>query len=261
MKLSIVIPARNESGNIGQTLDALRETLFTEEIDYEIIVVDDGSSDNTPLEVAGRMAEDPGVRLVQNNGLHGFGRAIRCGLDAFTGDAVVIVMADGSDDPRDVVAYYHILRSKAECVFGSRWIRGSTVRDYPSHKFVLNRLANLFIRLLFRLNYNDVTNAFKGYRAHVIQGCLPLLAPHFNLTVEIPLKAIVRGYTYEIVPISWRNRKVGKSSLRIEEMGSRYLYTILSIWLEKMLTKDDYRRMDDHVFALEQRSSGEESVA
>jgi dolichol-phosphate mannosyltransferase len=76
----------------------------------------------------------------------------------------------------------------------------------------------------------------------VIDGCRPLLSPHFNLTVEIPLKAIVRGYSYAVLPISWRNRKRGQSSLRIEEMGSRYLYIVLNVWLEKLLTKGDYRR-------------------
>ena len=242
MNLSIVIPARNEEGNIGFTLDKLRQRLARKEIPYEIIVVDDGSRDNTPLEVEKRVAVDPGVRLVRNEGPHGFGYAIRRGLDAFAGDAVVIVMADDSDDPEDVVRYYRILRDKAECAFGSRWIKGGHVENYPLVKRVLNRLTNTFVSILFGLRYNDVTNAFKGYRRYVIDGCRPLLSPHFNLTVEIPLKAIVRGYSYAVLPISWRNRKVGQSSLRIEEMGSRYLYIVLNVWLEKLLTKGDYRR-------------------
>ena len=242
MNLSIVIPARNEEGNIGLTVDKLRQRLARNEIPYEIIVVDDGSRDNTPLEVEKRVAVDPGVRLVRNEGPHGFGYAIRLGLDAFTGDAVVIVMADDSDDPEDVVRYYRILRDKAECAFGSRWMKGGHVENYPLVKRVLNRLTNTFVSILFGLRYNDVTNAFKGYRRYVIDGCRPLLSPHFNLTVEIPLKAIVRGYSYAVLPISWRNRKVGQSSLRIEEMGSRYLYIVLNVWLEKLLTKGDYRR-------------------
>jgi len=248
MKLSVVIPARNEAGNIGSTLDNLRRRLVQEGIRYEIIVVDDGSTDPTPHEVEQRVAADPGVRLVYNKGLHGFGRAVRCGLDAFTGEAVVIVMADGSDDPEDVVKYYYILRDKADCAFGSRFVRGSHVENYPRLKLVLNRLANLFIRVLFGLRYNDITNAFKGYRKYVIEGCRPFLSPHFNLTVEIPLKAIVRGYSYAVVPIRWLNRSVGESSLRIHEMGSRYLYIVLSVWLEKLLTKGDYHRPGGEVF-------------
>jgi dolichol-phosphate mannosyltransferase len=242
MKLSIVIPARNESGNILPTLDNLRRVLRREGIPYEIVVVDDGCTDNTASEVLECSRLDPNVVLVTNSGLHGFGRAIRCGLDHFTGDAVVIYMADGSDSPEEVVQYYQILRDKADCAFGSRWIKGGSVSHYPLLKRILNRFGNTFIRLLFGVRYNDITNAFKGYRKCVIDGCRPLLSPHFNLTVEIPLKAIVRGYSYAVIPITWRNRKLGQSSLKIKEMGSRYLYIVLVVWLEKMLTRDDYHR-------------------
>ncbi len=244
MKLSVVIPARNEAGNIGPTLDALRERLRREGIDYELVVVDDGSTDATPAEVTKRAAHDRGVRLVRNTGAHGFGYAVRCGLDAFTGDAVAVMMADGSDSPDDLVRYYYVLRDRAECAFGSRFVAGSEVVDYPRFKLVVNRLANWFIKVLFGLRYNDVTNAFKAYRANVIEGCRPFLSPHFNLTVELPLKALVRGYTYETLPISWRQRAHGVSSLKLQEMGSRYLFIVLHVWLEKMLTRGDYRRRD-----------------
>jgi dolichol-phosphate mannosyltransferase len=233
MKLSVVIPARNEAGTIGETLDRLRERLQREGIEYEILVVDDGSTDMTCAEVEARVARDSGVRLERNTGAHGFGRAIRYGLERFTGDAVVIVMADASDSPDDVVRYYYVLRDEAECAFGSRFIRGGTAFNYPRFKLLVNRFANLFVKILFRLPYNDVTNAFKGYRAEVIHGCQPLISPHFNLTVEIPLKAIVRGYSYKVVPITWRNRKTGVSSLHLEE---------------HLLTRGDYRRSADEHF-------------
>jgi dolichol-phosphate mannosyltransferase len=248
MRLSILIPARNEAPNIGATIDALRARLQREGIDYEIMVVDDGSADDTPGEVLARAATDAGVVLVRNEEAHGFGRAVRRGLEAFTGDAVVIMMADASDDPEDVVTYYRILRDEAECAFGSRFVAGGAVEDYPRFKLAINRLANAFIRALFRTGYNDTTNAFKGYRREVISGCQPLISPHFNLTVEIPLKAIVRGYTFKVVPIGWRNRKHGVSSLRLEEQGSRYLYIVLNVWLERLLTKGDYRRAPGEQF-------------
>jgi dolichol-phosphate mannosyltransferase len=242
MILSVVIPARDETGNIGPTVDDIRARLKREGIVYDIIVVDDSSRDATAEEVQGRVAADPGVRLVHNRGPHGFGYAVRRGLDSITGEAVAIVMADGSDSPDDLVRYFYIVRDRAECAFGSRFVAGSHVEHYPPVKLVVNRLANLFIRLLFGIAYNDVTNAFKAYRTSVIHGCRPLLSPHFNLTVELPLKAIVRGYSYEVVPISWRQRARGESHLAIKEMGSRYLYVILCVWLEKLLTRGDYWR-------------------
>jgi len=247
MKLSLVIPARNEAGNIGATVAALRQRLSDASIDYEIVVVDDGSTDATADEIRAHARLDPRVRLLTNTGRHGFGYAVRHGLDHFTGDAVVIMMADGSDDPADVVVYYRVLLEQAECAFGSRWMAGGRVRQYPRFKFIVNRLSNLLVCLLFGFRYSDVTNAFKGYRRNVVDGCRPLLSPHFNLTVELPLKAIVRGYTYAVVPISWQGRQVGASSLDLQEMGSRYLFIVLNVWLERMLTRGDYQRRSGEV--------------
>jgi dolichol-phosphate mannosyltransferase len=182
------------------------------------------------------------VRFVDNTPPNGFGFAVRRGLEAFRGDAVVIVMADGSDDPLDVAAFHAKLREGYDCVFGSRFMPGGRTTDYPIFKLVLNRLANTFIRLLFRQRYDDVTNAFKCYRREVIAGIQPILACHFNLTVELPLKAIIRGYSFAVLPNSWRNRTTGISKLRIREMGSRYLFIVLYCLLEHLLSRGDYRR-------------------
>lgn len=244
MKLSLVIPARNESGNIAATVETVAERLEREQIPYEVVVVDDGSGDGTVEEVNRCRRQNPAIVLIQNTGPHGFGYAVRRGLEAFTGDAVVIMMADGSDDPEDVIRYYYTLRDRAECAFGSRWIRGANVEGYPRLKRFLNRVSNRIIQLMFGLSYSDVTNAFKGYRREVIEGCQPLLSPHFNLTVELPLKAIVRGYSFEVIPIQWRGRTKGTSLFKIDEMGSRYLYIVLNIWLERLLTRGDYHRKD-----------------
>src|SRR6266540_1193846 len=140
MKLSVVMPARNEQGAVAETVSALLRTLQAADIPCEIIVVDDGSTDKTALLVralAGRYSE---IRLIQNTGRHGFGMAVRCGLHEATGDAVAIVMADGSESPEDVVKCYHRLLEGPDCVFGSRFMRGGTVHDYPLPKLVLNRL-------------------------------------------------------------------------------------------------------------------------
>ncbi|MFN8528628.1 MAG: glycosyltransferase family 2 protein [Anaerolineae bacterium] len=249
MKLSIVIPARNEAENIGATLNGLRTHLDQANIaNFEILVIDDGSRDGTGDRVRAVAAEDPRVRVVRNEGRNGFGRAITMGLNHFSGDAVVIYMADASDDPADVVKYYDILRDKADCAFGSRFMRGSKVYDYPRFKLVINRIANAVIKMMFGFRFNDTTNAFKGYRADVIEGCRPFLSPHFNLTIELPLKAIVRGYSYGVVPISWRNRTHGVSALKLKEQGSRYLYTLLTVWFEWLLVKQDTRRAEGEVF-------------
>jgi dolichol-phosphate mannosyltransferase len=211
-------------------------------VPHEIVVVDDGSSDRTWDVLQSVQAEIPDLIFIRNEGAHGFGRAVTCGLKVMRGDAVVILMADESDDCRDVVRYWQKLQEGYDCVFGSRFMKGGGVIDYPRLKLVLNRAANFFIRILFHIKLNDTTNAFKAYRRTVIDGCRPLIAPHFNLTVELPLKAIVRGYSWTVIPITWRNRRVGSAKLKIAEMGSRYLFICLYLWLEKYFSRGDYQK-------------------
>jgi dolichol-phosphate mannosyltransferase len=240
--LSIIIPAKDEEGCIRSTVMQLHEELFRHEILHEIIVVDDGSSDDTWTLLEDLAKSLPQLKPVQNTGCHGFGRAIIYGLDQMSGDACVIMMADESDDCRDVVRYWNELNNGYDCVFGSRFIKGGNTIDYPYVKLLINRLANTFLKLLFRIRLNDTTNAFKAYRRVVIDGCRPLISPHFNLTVEIPLKAIVRGYSWTVIPITWRNRRTGVAKLKIKEMGSRYLFICLYIWLEKYFSCGDFNK-------------------
>jgi dolichol-phosphate mannosyltransferase len=240
--LSIVIPALNEEHCITSTVEHLYIELRLHGVPHEIVVVDDGSTDNTWQRLEALRERVPTLRPLQNGGLHGFGRAVTCGFEHVNGDAVVVVMADESDDCRDVVRYWQLLNDGWEAVFGSRFIRGGGVIDYPWLKLRVNRLANFLIRMMFRIKLNDTTNAFKAYRRSVIEGCRPWLSPHFNLTVELPLKTIVRGYSWTIIPITWRNRRTGEAKLKIKEMGSRYLFICLYVWLEKYFSRGDYRR-------------------
>ena len=245
MRLSVVIPAHNEAASIAATLRSTAAALEAAEIDYELVVIDDHSADGTAGVVAAVAATNPRVRCHRNDGDRGFGLAVRAGLERFEGDAVAVMMADGSDDAGDLVGYHRLLEEGYDCAFGSRFIRGSVVIDYPRPKLVINRLANWVIRALFRHGYNDTTNAFKAYRREVIETVQPLLSNHFNLTVELPLKAIVRGHSYGVVPITWRNRRAGTSKLSIQEMGSRYLFIVLYVFLEHHLSRGDYRRSSD----------------
>ncbi len=241
MKLSVVIPAQNEEGSVGHTVEGIAAALERERIDYEVVVVDDGSEDSTAAVVDAIGATNPRVRCHRSHYEKGFGMAIRAGLDVFEGDSVVIAMADASDDPKDLIRYHRLLEEGWDCAFGSRFVPGAAVHDYPRLKLTINRLANWFIRILFRHRYNDTTNAFKGYRREVIETIQPLLSKHFNLTVEMPLKAIVRGHSYTVVPTSWTNRTSGEAKLAMKEMGSRYLFIVLYVWLEHTLSRGDYR--------------------
>lgn len=240
--LTIVMPARDEAENVEPVIKNLYAELVKHNINNEIIVIDDGSSDDTWSRLNFLKEEISSLRPIKNNHDNGFGNAVVKGIDSANGDALIIMMADGSDDPRDAVKYWKTLNKGWDCVFGSRFIKGGSVVDYPTLKLILNRLANWVVMLFFQIKLNDTTNAFKAYRMSSLRGCRPFLSPHFNLTIELPLKAIVRGYSWTTMPISWRNRRHGAAKLKINEMGSRYFFIFAYVWLEKHFSKSDYKK-------------------
>ncbi len=243
MNLNVVIPAYNEAESLPHTLTDLHKALTDASIPHEIIIVNDHSTDNTVDIVKELSIKVPTVHLIDNPYSNGFGFTVRAGLEACKGDCIAIMMADMSDSPADLVRFYQeMVASGVDCVFGSRFTKGATVRDYPRIKLMLNRVANNLVRIVFGIKYNDVTNAFKLYRRSTIEGLKPFLSPQFNLTLELPLKAIVRGYSYRVLPNDWTNRRFGKSNLRIKEMGSRYFFIFLYCLIEKYFSKGDYEK-------------------
>lgn len=239
MLLSVILPAYNEEENIGKSIDQIATRLRADSIPFELVVVNDNSRDRTPEVVEGLRSETPEIRLVHNLMKNGLGRAIRTGLSHAQGDAIVIVMADLSDSPDDVVRCYRKLEEGYDCVFGSRFIKGSSVTHYPRLKLYVNRLVSVLIRAMFMTSHNDLTNAFKMYRRHVIESITPLHAAHFNITIEMSLSALIRRYRIATIPISWQGRTWGSSNLRLRQMGRRYLATLLKIWFERLLILDD----------------------
>ncbi len=247
MKLSVVIPAYNEALNLPDTLNAFYTELQAQGIEHELLVINDNSKDNTIEVITELQKTMPSLRTIFNPPPHnGFGYAIRKGLENFSGDCVAIVMADLSDDPKDLVKFYNtMIEQKVDCVFGDRWGKGGEVIDYPKKKLYLNRFVNRMISIVFKMRYRDTTNAFKLYSRRAMEGLKPFMSPHFNLTVELPLKAVVRGYTFAVVPNSWRNRKHGTSNLKIREMGSRYFFIVLYCLIEKYFSRGDFKKKWD----------------
>jgi dolichol-phosphate mannosyltransferase len=242
MKLSVVIPAHNEEGSVRRTVEELHAALEREKVPHEILVVNDNSRDSTVAILEDLKKTIADLRVVSNTGPNGFGYAVRFGLEKFEGDCVAIMMADLSDSPEDLLKFYAKLQEGYDCVFGSRFTKGGKTYDYPLVKLVINRIANAIVAITFGMRYNDTTNAFKLYRRETIEGLKPFLAPHFNLTLELPLKAIVRGYTYAVLPNSWTNRKTGESKLKIREMGSRYFFILLYCLIERFFSRGDFSK-------------------
>jgi dolichol-phosphate mannosyltransferase len=243
-KISIIIPVKNEQDVIENVVLNLVEKLLKNNIPYEIVIVNDYSVDNTKQILKRLSNKDDNIKVIDNYLKPGFGYAIKVGLENYSGDYVVIYMGDNSDDPEDVIKYYQKLEEGYDCVFGSRFMKGSKVVGYPFIKLVFNRLGNWLIKLLFNIKYNDVSNAFKAYRREVIENIKPLVSNYFNITVEIPLKAIVRNYKYVVIPINWYGRTSGVSKFKLKELQRKYFFSILYVWLEKILLKDEIRKND-----------------
>lgn len=231
--LSIIIPLRNESMNLKNLKDTLNNQI--KDFNYEIILIND-FSDDTTFETGMKIAqEDPKYKIFNNN-IKGLGGAINLGIDMSEGDYIAIMMADLSDDIEDLKNYYKTIREKnLDAVFGSRFIRGSEVRNYPKKKLILNRIFNYIVKLLFWSEYNDFTNAFKIYKKNSLKQCRPLISENFNIFLELSLKIITRGFSFEIIPIKWSSRKIGKSKFKINELSSKYLFTLLYCFFEKIL--------------------------
>ena len=207
--LSIIIPARNEADNLRDILDYFDTNLSN--LDFELVLVNDFSSDET-LDRAKKIFEGKSNYRVIDNDKKGLGGAISQGIKNARGERVVITMADLSDSVEDLIEYNNLMIKKnLDAVFGSRFIKGSNISNYPKLKLILNRLANNFIKIIFFSRYNDFTNAFKIYKRKVLLKLLPIVSESFNVFLELPLKIITRGYRYEIIPISWSGRIHGNS--------------------------------------------------
>ena len=233
LRLSVVIPAHNEAGLIRTTLLGMDGALRRAGVPYELVVVDDASIDGTGELLDVLAGSLPALRVVHRRPPPGVGRAVRAGLAAMQGDAAVIVMADGSDRPEDVCTYYRLLSEGYDAVFGSRFVPGGRVAGYPFFKLLVNRLGNQVIRLLFGRSENDLSNAFKAYRADMLRAAGPLEAEHFEIFVELPLKALTSGVRVATVPVAWYGRRAGASKLRLARQVPRYARVILRLWLSR----------------------------
>ena len=235
MKLSVIIPIRNEEFLIKKIVSQLESKLKISS--YEIIFINDFSTDNTHKITEELIKTKPQINIYENN-RKGLGGAITQGILKSTGEIICIMMSDLSDSIDDLEKYYSIMiNENIDAVFGSRFINGSKIIDYPKKKLILNRIFNLITKFLFFSDYNDFTNAFKIYKKEALLKTFPLVSESFNIFLELPLKIISRKMKYKIVPISWVNRKEGTSKFDIKELRAKYLFTLIYCLLEKILLK------------------------
>ena len=235
MSLSIIIPIYNEVKQLNYTIKKL-QTLKKKIHDHELIFIDDLSNDGSYKKLITLKKKFSKIKVYKNI-KKGLGSAIKIGIEKSKKKYVCIFMCDLSDDVNDILKYYKTMKKNQylDAVFGTRFAKNSKVKNYPYFKLTLNRVANNMIRLLFLSNYNDFTNAFKIYKKSIFLKLFPIVSENFNVFLELPLKVITRKLNYKIIPINWYGRRIGESKFKIKEVGSKYIFTLLYCFLEKIL--------------------------
>ncbi len=232
MDLTILIPVKNEEKNIESILKEITDTI---RLDYEILFVNDFSSDST-LDTIHYFKNKNNKISIINNEKNGLGESIRNGIKHAKGKYLCILMCDGSDDLNDLQRYYETIKNdNLDAVFGSRFLKESLIHGYPKFKLILNRIFNYFISFLYLNKYNDYTNAFKIYKKEILEDLEPIVSESFNVFLEIPLKIINRNLKYKVISINWFGRKIGKSKFKFNELRSKYIFTLIYCFSEKIL--------------------------
>lgn len=233
MSLSIIIPIKDEEENI----EKISEKISKIDIDLELCFVDDFSTDKSFEKVLEIKKKYKFIKIIKNS-KKGLGNAIISGISIASKSFTCIMMCDGSDSTSDLKKYYNIIKSKnCDAVFGSRFFKESIVTNYPLKKLILNRIFNLIVSILFFNKFNDYTNAFKIYKTSSLKNLQPIVSESFNVFLEIPLKIISRKMSYETTSISWNGRTRGSSKFKIKELQSKYLFTLIYCFIEKILIK------------------------
>ena len=237
MSISIIIPCKNEENTILKTVNILKKKIKNKITNYEFILINDFSTDGT-LKVIKKISKNSKNVNFSNNKNKGLGGAINLGVKVSKKKFIVIVMADLSDDPNDLIRYYNeINKNNFDAIFGSRFTKKSKVIDYPIRKLIYNRIFNFLVKIIFLSDYNDFTNAFKIYKKSTLIKLKPFVSENFNIFLELPLKIIVRRKKYKIISINWKNRKIGYSKFKVNELGSKYFFTLLYCFFEKILLR------------------------
>lgn len=235
MKISVVIPAHNEEDNIKETVNKVENSL--KNMKHEIIVLNDNSTDRTGNIVNEITNKIKTVKVVHREPPRGFGLTLRDGFKAATGDVIVPLMADLSDDPEDINKMIKKIEEGYDIVLGSRFLKESKIENYPKIKLILgNRLFNIVFRFLYFSKFKDATNAFKAYRREVLDS-MKISSNGFSITIETVIKAMIKGYKITDVPVSWSNRTGGLPKMNFLKEGVYYGELLFKLWPSYLKSK------------------------
>jgi glycosyltransferase involved in cell wall biosynthesis len=216
--ISIIIPAYNEGAVIGQIVSQVHDNLRTQGEAYEVIVVDDGSSDETAA-----IAEEAGARVIRHPYNIGNGAAVKTGIRNACGEVVVTLDGDGQHDPRDIPRLIQEL-GPYDMVVGAR----TSESEAGIHRNMANRIYNWLATYICGRKIDDLTSGFRAIKADIARGFVYLLPNTFSYPSTLTLAVVRSGYSLAYVPIK-AARRVGRSKIKLLRDGSRFLLIILKI--------------------------------
>lgn len=231
MRISVVIPAHNESESIHETVARIIEWQRRTGREVEVVVVDDHSTDSTWQEI--RKLEVVAVK--RSRGKPGMGRALLDGSRNASGEIIIWTMADGSDSLDSFDHILEAIESGWDMVIASRHIEGGSRGDQSRLKALLSRLYSIMLSIVFREGISDATNAFRGFRREVLEE-VELVSGGFSISPELTVKAHLAGYRVGEVPTTYRERKAGRSKFRLVKVAPSYLRVFFSglwFWLKR----------------------------
>ncbi len=218
--LSLVIPVYNEGAVIRQTLEGIEAVV---DIPHEILIVYDSEDDDTLAAIDPLLPDLLHLRKTRNRWGSGALGAIRTGLQAAKAEAVIVTMADRSDEPSAMLAMYEKFQEGYDIVSGSRYMKGGAQVGGPVLKSMLSRWAGRSLRLLAGIPTSDITTSFRLYRKSVIDGLTVESDGGFEIAMELTVKAYFAGARVGEVPTTWRDRTHGESRFRLGRWLPKYL--------------------------------------
>ncbi len=226
---SIVIPAYTESARLGATLDKVLGYVRAQGLDAEVIVVNDGSRDNTAEIVRAFAAKDPCLRLVENPGNRGKGYSVRNGMLNSRGHIVLFSDADLSSPIEEAPKLFNALEQGADIAIGSRWLRSETqTQRQPLHRQLFGRIFNLALRLTLGLHFKDTQCGFKAFKRPAVEAIFPLQRiERWGFDPEILFLARRFKFKVKEVPVLWGHSGGTRINPLID--GSRMVQEMLRV--------------------------------
>ena len=225
--LTIVIPTRNEAGSISNCINAVIIAL-EHRIQYEILILDDNSSDGTKEMVSKLSTQNPSVKLVNRVPPYGFGNSISDGIQRAKGNVVVIMMGDLSDDPKFLLSMKEKIGSGCDVVNGSRFIKGSKIYSYPILKYISNRLFNIAVMVGLLTPTTDTSTNFKAFRTAKAQK-INLTSNGFEIGAELMLRMLISGAKICEIPVTWSDRTSGQAKFKLHHTFINYFLLFLKM--------------------------------